>query len=104
MGTTPHDGSRKRIKCGGCPHVESKSVLTTMRDAALAHPVDIEELGQMGRAMNGCAYYAARSAVPAAQVVVVPYQSVLHRATRESLGIQLEGNVFVFDEGHNDID
>lgn len=58
---------------------------------------------RVGR-LGYCPYYGARAALPEADVVVLPYQAVLHRSTREALGIDLEGCVVVFDEAHNLVD
>lgn len=38
------------------------------------------------------------------QVVVVPYNTILHKATREACGIQLKNNIVVIDEAHNLLD
>jgi chromosome transmission fidelity protein 1 len=38
------------------------------------------------------------------QVVVVPYNTLLHRSTRESCGISLRGAIVVVDEAHNLLD
>lgn len=35
------------------------------------------------------------------QLVVLPYNTLLHKSTRESCGIKLNGNVVIIDEGHN---
>ena len=35
---------------------------------------------------------------------MLPYTSLLHRSTRESLGISLKGSVVVLDEAHNIIE
>ena len=35
------------------------------------------------------------------QLVVLPYNTLLHKSTRESCGIRLQGNVIIIDEGHN---
>lgn len=42
--------------------------------------------------------------VPSAEVVVLPYNSLLHKATRESLDIKLKGNIVILDEAHNIMD
>jgi chromosome transmission fidelity protein 1 len=42
--------------------------------------------------------------VPAADLVVLPYQSLLHSATRESLGVNLKDCVIIIDEAHNLVD
>lgn len=38
------------------------------------------------------------------QVVVLPYQMLLHTATRQAAGIRLQGQVVIIDEAHNLID
>ena len=39
-----------------------------------------------------------------AQLVVLPYNILLHKSTREACGIKLDGNVVIIDEAHNLID
>lgn len=38
------------------------------------------------------------------QLVVLPYQMLLHAATRQAAGIRLQGQVVIVDEAHNLID
>lgn len=47
------------------------------KEAILAQPVDVEELGKQGRRKGVCPYYTARSAVPDAQLVLLPYSALL---------------------------
>ncbi|KAJ7329162.1 hypothetical protein JRQ81_015336 [Phrynocephalus forsythii] len=54
--------------------------------------------------MKACPYYGSRYAVPAAQLVVLPYQMLLHEATRNASGIKLKDQVVIIDEAHNLID
>jgi Rad3-related DNA helicase len=65
---------------------------------------DIEEFVAKGRRLGTCSYYGAREALPFADLVCLPYNSILHRTTRESLGISLKGNVLIIDEAHNIVD
>jgi Rad3-related DNA helicase len=51
-----------------------------------------------------CPYYGSRRAVPAVDVILAPYSSVLLPDARDSLGIELQGSVVVFDEAHNLLD
>jgi chromosome transmission fidelity protein 1 len=51
-----------------------------------------------------CPYYGSRRAVPAVDVILAPYSSVLLPDARNSLGIELQGSVVVFDEAHNLLD
>lgn len=54
-----------------------------------------------GRRMKACPYYTSRLSLPLAEVVVLPYNILLHRAMREASGIRLEGNIVLIDEAHN---
>ena len=51
--------------------------------------------------MKACPFYTARLSLHLAEVVVLPYNILLHRAMREASGIQLEGNIVLIDEAHN---
>ena len=54
-----------------------------------------------GRRMKACPFYTARLSLHLAEVVVLPYNILLHRAMREASGIQLQGNIVLIDEAHN---
>ena len=96
---TDDDGSASR---GGCPFLRRRrGAVEDLAEAALAMPMDIEDLAAAGVRHRACPYYAARRALPRADLVFAPYASVLQKETRESLGIRLEGAVVVFDEAHN---
>jgi chromosome transmission fidelity protein 1 len=63
--------------------------------------MDVEELAAKGGELNGCAYYAARRAAQQAEILLMPYSSLLHEETRKLLGVRLRGSVIVLDEAHN---
>lgn len=65
---------------------------------------DVEDIYRLAKELKTCAYYASRNSVEDGQVVVVPYNSILHKSTRLSLGIKLKGNVLIIDEAHNLLD
>uniref|UniRef100_A0A3Q2DTL7 DEAD/H (Asp-Glu-Ala-Asp/His) box helicase 11 n=1 Tax=Cyprinodon variegatus TaxID=28743 RepID=A0A3Q2DTL7_CYPVA len=77
------------------------SALQQMRDEVLGTIQDIEQLLKIGKELHACPYYSTRLAVPPAQLVVLPYQMVLHEATRRAAGVQLKGQVVIIDEAHN---
>lgn len=62
---------------------------------------DIEELVVNGQKVKACPYYASRQAAADAQIVVLPYNTLLHKSTREAIGINLKDSVVVVDEAHN---
>lgn len=82
-----------------CPFHEKNP--TKMSDHIMARIRDVEELVTLGKSLRSCPYYASRHSIPSTEIVVLPYQSILHKGTRESLGIDLRGQIVVFDEAHN---
>uniref|UniRef100_A0A3B4Z8M2 DEAD/H-box helicase 11 n=1 Tax=Stegastes partitus TaxID=144197 RepID=A0A3B4Z8M2_9TELE len=83
-----------------CPYYKA-SAMHQMRDEVLGAVHDIEQLLKLGKETHSCPYYTSRLAVPPAQLVVLPYQMVLHEATRRAAGVQLKGQVVIIDEAHN---
>uniref|UniRef100_A0A8C9TRD5 ATP-dependent DNA helicase DDX11 n=1 Tax=Scleropages formosus TaxID=113540 RepID=A0A8C9TRD5_SCLFO len=83
-----------------CPFYRHEA-LQGLRDEALVKVRDIEQLVALGHETKGCPYYGGRLAVPAAQLVVLPYQTLLHEATRRASGIRLKDQVVIIDEAHN---
>ncbi|KAM6936926.1 ATP-dependent DNA helicase DDX11 [Xenentodon cancila] len=83
-----------------CPYNKA-SALQQMRDEVLGTVHDIEQLRKLGKETHSCPYYGTRLAIPPAQLVVLPYQMVLHEATRKAAGVQLKGQVVIVDEAHN---
>ncbi|CAL8263560.1 unnamed protein product [Merluccius merluccius] len=83
-----------------CPYTGA-SALQTLRDEVLGAVSDIEQLVTLGRKTHACPYYATRLTIPPSQLVVLPYQMVLHAATRRASGIQLKGQILIIDEAHN---
>ncbi|KAI6654370.1 ATP-dependent RNA helicase DDX11 isoform X2-like [Oopsacas minuta] len=84
----------------GCPFSLSQRI-SQLRDQALSQPLDIESLVQKGRQANTCAYYASRQALKYAQLIVMPYQLLLHERTRKAIGLNLKGQIVILDEAHN---
>ncbi|KAJ1675151.1 ATP-dependent DNA helicase chl1 [Spiromyces aspiralis] len=66
--------------------------------------LDIEELATEGRRGQICPYYGARAQIASARVVTLPYNLLLLRSARESLGLVLKDNVVIIDEAHNLVD
>ncbi|CAL8296622.1 unnamed protein product, partial [Boreogadus saida] len=98
----PEEGAkRKRGPAKAVCPFAGATALQTLRDEVLGAVSDIEQLVTLGRKTHACPYYATRLAVPPAQLVVLPYQMVLHAATRRASGIQLKGQILIIDEAHN---
>ncbi|XP_076588489.1 ATP-dependent DNA helicase DDX11 [Chaetodon auriga] len=83
-----------------CPFYKAPA-MQQMRDDILGTVHDIEQLLKLGRDTHSCPYYSTRLAIPPAQLVVLPYQMLLHEGTRRAAGVQLKGQVVIIDEAHN---
>ncbi|KAG1310063.1 hypothetical protein G6F64_004834 [Rhizopus arrhizus] len=98
------DMQKKGSKKGPCsflPSWDNKLKWDQFRDHAIAKVRDIEELVVVGENLSICPYYGTRNAAKSSQLVVLPYQHLLHANTRESLGISLKNNIVIIDEAHN---
>uniref|UniRef100_A0A452UGB8 DEAD/H-box helicase 11 n=1 Tax=Ursus maritimus TaxID=29073 RepID=A0A452UGB8_URSMA len=94
---------RRQEHRAACPFY-SYEQLHLLRDQVLVGVKDIEQLVALGKEARACPYYGSRFAIPAAQLVVLPYQMLLHAATRRAAGIRLQGQVVLIDEAHNLVD
>jgi Rad3-related DNA helicase len=84
----------------GCEYL-SPDALSIFHDHALSRIHDLEELEAKGKSLKACAYYGSRAAAAEADVLLVPYPSLLSQTTREALGIELEDSLLIVDEAHN---
>jgi chromosome transmission fidelity protein 1 len=56
-------------RCDFLPNKENEPLVNTFRDRALAKIQDIEDLGQLGKTVGICPYYATRAAVRPSEVI-----------------------------------
>ncbi|KAK1434113.1 hypothetical protein QVD17_11031 [Tagetes erecta] len=97
-------GGRKRQTkaSSGCPMLSKRKLQKQFRNEMTEKgPLDIEDLVRLGGNLGTCPYYGSRNMVPAADLVVLPYQSILSKSSRESLGLSLKNSVVIIDEAHN---
>ena len=85
----------------GCPLLSSREAVSALAVHVLARPSDIEDIGSLGKASHACAYYASRGSLTAAEVVVVPYNTLLSTQARAAVGLSLHNSLVVIDEAHN---
>lgn len=95
---------KAKNKCSFLPNPDNLNQTHEFRDEALATLPDIEDLYELGKRHQICPYYASRTAIPAAEIITLPYPLLLQRNAREALGIKLEGNIVIVDEAHNIMD
>ncbi|PVH87825.1 DNA repair helicase [Cadophora sp. DSE1049] len=94
----------KEHKCVFLPNKENQTLVNTFRDHSLAIIRDIEDMGELGKQIGICPYYASRAAIKPAEIVTLPYPLLLQKSARDALGISLKGHVVIIDEAHNLMD
>ena len=93
--------SKSKKKC--CMYYD-KTKRATFSAMALTEIHDVEDLVSVGRRIRSCPYYGSRNSIKNADIITMPYSMLLHEKTRDSLGVNVKGNVIIFDEAHNIID
>ncbi|GIY35770.1 hypothetical protein CDAR_27831 [Caerostris darwini] len=81
-----------------CPYFKN---LADLQDSVLSAVRDIEDIVELGRDLKSCPYYATRHVIPDAEIVLLPYNVILHKPTRDAYGIVLKNNILIIDEAHN---
>ncbi|KAL1199377.1 Regulator of telomere elongation helicase 1 [Cardamine amara subsp. amara] len=100
LGTNVRIG-RTKASCR-CPMLRKHKIQREFKaEIVQQEAMDIEDLVLLGREMATCPYYGSRRMAPAADLVILPYQSLLSKSSRESLGLNLKNNVVIIDEAHN---
>ncbi|KAJ4959423.1 hypothetical protein NE237_026534 [Protea cynaroides] len=98
------DGRRiQRTKnSSGCPMLRTHKLQRQfMNEVTQQEVLDIEDLVRLGKSIGTCPYYGSRNVVPVVNLVVLPYQSLLFKSSRESLGLNLKNSIVIIDEAHN---
>ncbi|TPX61643.1 hypothetical protein PhCBS80983_g00940 [Powellomyces hirtus] len=81
---------------GGCEYLVSDTVnKQNFTDQLHATIKDIEDIVDTGKQHHTCPYYGARHAIRPSQVITLPYNILLQKATRESYGINVKGNIVI---------
>ncbi|GAB4842212.1 hypothetical protein Ancab_012170 [Ancistrocladus abbreviatus] len=98
----PRGRVRRTKASSGCSLLRKPKLQKEFRSEVLQQEaLDIEDIVHLGSRLGTCPYYGSRSMVPSADLVVLPYQSLLLKSSRESLGLDLKDNVVIIDEAHN---
>ncbi|KAL7077695.1 hypothetical protein ACQ4LE_003236 [Meloidogyne hapla] len=114
-GKNTEEGKRPKMECevpkSGCGCYYAKGdAIEELSDAILAVNEDekfidqargIAQLVKLGRQRHGCPYYASKTALGLSQLILVPYNILLHKRTRQAWNLDLMGNVIIVDEAHN---
>ncbi|PYH95219.1 ATP-dependent RNA helicase CHL1 [Aspergillus ellipticus CBS 707.79] len=97
-------GTPPQQKCPFLPLRGHETQVLQFRDHALATVKDIEDMGELGKRIGICPYYASRSVMKHSEIVTLPYPLLLQRSAREALDISIKGHIVMIDEAHNLMD
>uniref|UniRef100_A0A803LEM4 Regulator of telomere elongation helicase 1 homolog n=1 Tax=Chenopodium quinoa TaxID=63459 RepID=A0A803LEM4_CHEQI len=64
-------------------------------------PIDIEDLLNVGKSCGPCPYYVSRELIKSVDILFAPYNYLIERAYKKSLGIEWNSSILIFDEAHN---
>uniref|UniRef100_A0A914GVH9 Helicase ATP-binding domain-containing protein n=1 Tax=Globodera rostochiensis TaxID=31243 RepID=A0A914GVH9_GLORO len=112
------DGGEKRTRRGedgqmtakvgkkgcGCEFARAEAIEDLCGAALVANtqpPSAGGDMRELGRRRRACPYFATRAALGLCQLVLVPYNILLHKATRDAWRLDLRDNVLIVDEAHN---
>ncbi|CAI2348275.1 unnamed protein product [Caenorhabditis sp. 36 PRJEB53466] len=96
------DGTKKKKTCATSCEFYNTTQIEDVVNGVLANKLTTTlQVTKQGKMSLGCPYFATRKAVPQCQLVLLPYQVLLHDGTRQAWGIDLTDNVVVLDEAHN---
>ena len=98
---TVDEGCRKLVESDKCSFYTGAGDLSLILSAKLK---DIEDQYSEGLRVGACPYYASRYSAKTADVILVPYISILSAEMRRSLDIDVKDNIIVIDEAHNLMD
>ncbi|KAM8904944.1 Fanconi anemia group J protein isoform 3-T3 [Spinachia spinachia] len=83
----------------GIAKIRGRSML--QQALRLSDAWDIEDFVAQGRGRRFCSYYAARELMQEASIIFCPYNYLLDPLIRESMEIDLAGQIVLLDEAHN---
>jgi chromosome transmission fidelity protein 1 len=91
-------------RCGSKCSYWNETEITAFCTRIGESPMDIEDLVAYGSSHHVCPYFSVREAISSSDIVLLPYQTLFHAGTRETLKLSLEHSYVVVDEAHNLVD
>ncbi|GMS89069.1 hypothetical protein PENTCL1PPCAC_11244, partial [Pristionchus entomophagus] len=90
-----------RLSACSCDYYKADAIESLTNEILACRLSTANEVVKEGKDTLACPYFASRRSIPLAELVLLPYQVLLHEKTRESWGIDIKDNVVIIDEAHN---
>ncbi|GFU30407.1 regulator of telomere elongation helicase 1 homolog [Nephila pilipes] len=93
---------RAKISSKTCPfYMNYEEKILSKAEYQDSSVLDIEDLVTLGKKNMVCPYYATRYLNSRADMIFTPYNYIIDPKSRRAHGIELQGNILIFDEAHN---
>eukprot|EP01018_Ginkgo_biloba_P024487 Gb_20711 [translate_table: standard] len=86
------------------PLAGSSEVLEESEVVNHQRALDTEDVLHLGHRIDTCPYYGLQALIPSTNLGALPYQSLLIKSARESLGVNLKDSIVIIGEAHNLVD
>ncbi|KAF8359408.1 chl-1, partial [Pristionchus pacificus] len=90
-----------RLTACSCDYYKADAIEALTNEIISCRLTNASEVVKEGKESLACPYFASRRSIPLAELVLLPYQVLLHEKTRSSWGIDIKDNVVIIDEAHN---
>ncbi|KAG5319462.1 FANCJ protein, partial [Pseudoatta argentina] len=90
-----------RLKAKKCKYYNDDAKKKPTIFSKMDTPWDIEDLVSLGKEVGTCPYFGARVLMADAEIIFCPYNYILYPEIRDSMQINLRGNIVILDEAHN---
>jgi regulator of telomere elongation helicase 1 len=100
-GSALNERCRALVNLRRCSYYRNTEPFMNSHPNALSTMADIEDIVSHGRSDHFCPYFFTRKAHFQAELIFLPYNYLVDPNSRDSLDIDFEGSVLIFDEAHN---
>ncbi|KAK3219740.1 hypothetical protein Dsin_013710 [Dipteronia sinensis] len=103
-GSAQNNACRYLCKKGrnhNCKHYSGVAEYVKENPQLGEEPIDIEDLSKIGRSSGRCPYYISRELNKVVDILFAPYNYLIDRGYRKSLGLDWKNSILIFDEAHN---
>ncbi|XP_074641917.1 Fanconi anemia group J protein homolog [Tubulanus polymorphus] len=98
-----NEGCRELLENSGCCYNDNAKKIShsTISRHGLQVAWDLEDLIDVCHTLKACPFFGARQLKDQAEIIFCPYNYLIDSSIRESMQLELGGQVIILDEAHN---